>query len=79
LKINQHLIPKDSFLLADKGYQGIYTIYEKSLISIKAKLGCKLDPALKQYNREINKRRIGIEHVFDPSQNSGHAISLKIT
>ncbi|MEG2922112.1 MAG: transposase family protein [Acinetobacter sp.] len=31
---------------------------------IKAKRGCKLDPVLKQHNREINKRRIGIEHVF---------------
>ncbi|WP_213032539.1 transposase [Acinetobacter bohemicus] len=36
-KRNQHLIPKESFVLADKGYQGIYAIYEKSLISIKAK------------------------------------------
>ncbi|WP_143223900.1 transposase family protein [Acinetobacter sp. ANC 3903] len=26
--------------------------------------GCKLDPELKIYNQEINKRRIGIEHVF---------------
>ncbi|WP_420909499.1 transposase [Acinetobacter nematophilus] len=25
---------------------------------------CGLDPVLKRYNREINKRRIGIEHVF---------------
>lgn len=36
-KRNQHLIPKESFVLADKGYQGIYAIYEKSLIPIKAK------------------------------------------
>ena len=63
-KRNQHLIPKESFVLADKGYQCIYAIYEKSLIPIKAKRGCKLDPVLKQHNREINKRRIGIEHVF---------------
>ncbi|OTG60574.1 hypothetical protein B9T29_11480 [Acinetobacter sp. ANC 3903] len=28
------------------------------------KLGCKLDSELKIYNQEINKRRIGIEHVF---------------
>ncbi|MGY0205368.1 transposase family protein, partial [Acinetobacter soli] len=31
---------------------------------LKAKKRCKLDPELKLYNREINKRRIGIEHVF---------------
>ncbi|OTG94848.1 hypothetical protein B9T35_05620 [Acinetobacter sp. ANC 3832] len=64
-KRNLHLIPKDSFVFADKGYQGIYDIYERSLIPIKAKRGCKLDPELKKYNREINKRRIGVEHVFD--------------
>ena len=69
-KRNQHLIPKESFVLADKGYQGIYAIYEKSLIPIKAKRGCKLDPVLKQHNREINKRRIGIEHVFGYSRPS---------
>ena len=60
LKRNQHLIPKESFVLADKSYQGIY---DKSLIPIKAKRGCKLDPVLKQHNREINNRR-RIEHVF---------------
>lgn len=31
---------------------------------IKAKRGCKLEPEIKVYNQEINKRRIGIEHVF---------------
>lgn len=63
-KRNQHLIPKESFVLADKGYQGIYAIYEKSLIPIKTKRGCKLGPVLKKYNCEISKRRIGIEHIF---------------
>ncbi|RDF69778.1 transposase, partial [Acinetobacter baumannii] len=32
--------------------------------SKKAKKHCKLYPELKIYNQEINKRRIGIEHVF---------------
>lgn len=31
---------------------------------MKAKKGQKLDPELKVYNREMNRRRIGIEHVF---------------
>ncbi|MBC6674973.1 transposase [Acinetobacter sp. SwsAc6] len=31
---------------------------------LKAKRHCKLDPQLKMYNQEINRRRIGIEHVF---------------
>lgn len=63
-KRNLHLIPTNSFILADKGYQGIYTLYSDSLLPSKAKKYCKLDPVLKTYNREINKRRIGIEHVF---------------
>ena len=63
-KENIKSVPKGSFILADKGYQGIYDIYEKSLIPLKAKKGQKLAEELKFYNREINKRRIGIEHVF---------------
>lgn len=35
-----------------------------SLLPLKAKKRCKLDPDLKLYNQEINKRKIGIEHVF---------------
>lgn len=63
-KENLDSIPKGSFILADKGYQGIYEVYGKSLIPLKAKKGQKLASELKFYNREINKRRIGIEHVF---------------
>ena len=57
-------IPEGSFILADKGYQGIYDVYERGLIPLKAKKGQKLAEDLKFYNREINRRRIGIEHVF---------------
>ena len=63
-KENLNSIPKGSFILADKGYQGIYQIYDKSLIPLKAKRGEKLAEELKTFNREINSRRIGIEHVF---------------
>ena len=63
-KRNLNQIPMGAFILADKGYQGIYTVYPNSLLSLKAKRHCKLDPELKIYNQEINKRRIGIEHVF---------------
>ena len=63
-KRNIKLIPSGAFILADKGYQGIYTLYPNSLLPLKAKRHCKLDPQLKIYNKEINKRRIGIEHVF---------------
>ena len=63
-KRNLKQIPKGAFILADKDYQGIYTLYPNSLLPLKAKRRCKLDPELKIYNQEINKRRIGIEHVF---------------
>jgi IS5 family transposase len=63
-KRNLNQIPEGAFILADKGYQGIYAVYSNSLLPLKAKRHCKLDPELKMYNQEINKRRIGIEHVF---------------
>ncbi|RZG67659.1 hypothetical protein EXE25_06735 [Acinetobacter bouvetii] len=63
-KRNLNQIPAGAFILADKGYQGIYAFFANSLLPLKAKRCCKLNPRLKIYNREINKRRIGIEHVF---------------
>lgn len=63
-KRNLQQIPFGSFIIADKGYQGIYNMYPNSLLPLKAKKCCKLAPELKCYNQEINKRRIGIEHVF---------------
>lgn len=63
------MIPAGAFILADKGYQGIYRLYPNTLLPLKAKRRCKLDPELKIYNQEINKRRIGIEHVFSRLKN----------
>ncbi|EHU3048313.1 TPA: transposase [Acinetobacter baumannii] len=87
-KRNLNQIHVGVFILADKGYQRIYTVYPNSLLPLKAKKQkskkakkqkskkakkqkskkakkhCKLYPELKIYNQEINKRRIGIEHVF---------------
>ncbi|MEG6548355.1 transposase family protein [Acinetobacter bereziniae] len=57
-------MPTNSFILANKSYQGIYAIYPNGLLPFKAKKCCELDPILKTYNREINKRRIVIKHVF---------------
>ncbi len=57
-------IPMGAFILVDKGYQGIDTVYSNSLLPLKANKGGNLHSELKKYNREINKRRIGIEHVF---------------
>jgi hypothetical protein len=36
-KSHVHLIPKHSFILADKDYQGIYALYPDSLLPTKAK------------------------------------------
>ena len=63
-KRNLNQIPTGTFILADKGYQGIYAMYPNSLLPLKVKRRCKLDPELKLYNQEVNKRRIGIGHVF---------------
>ena len=54
-KRNLNQIPFGAFILADKGYQGIYVLYPNSLLPLKAKRHCKLDPELKIYNQEINK------------------------
>ncbi|MBU3846407.1 MAG: hypothetical protein H9855_05455 [Candidatus Acinetobacter avistercoris] len=39
-------------------------MYPNSLVPLKVKRRCKQEPELKIYNQEINKRRIGIEHIF---------------
>ena len=63
-KRNLKLVPLGAFILADKGYQGIYNFYPQSLLPLKAKKRSKLNVILKAYNQEINKRRIGVEHIF---------------
>ena len=47
-----------------KAIRGFMLCIRIVLLPLKAKRRCKLDPELKIYNQEINKRRIGIEHVF---------------
>ena len=63
-KCHLNQIPMGAFILVDKGYQGIDTVYSNSLLPLKANKRGNLHSELKKYNREINKRRIGIEHVF---------------
>ena len=50
-KRNLKQIPFGAFILADKGYQGIYVLYPNSLLPLKSKRCCKLDPELKIYNQ----------------------------
>lgn len=52
------------FFMVDKGYLGIEKLGFGCLMPFKAKKGEKLAPELKDLNKEISRRRIGIEHVF---------------
>lgn len=52
------------FFIVDKGYLGIEKLGFGCLVPFKAKRGCALDKQLKKFNKEISRRRIGIEHVF---------------
>lgn len=51
-------------VLADKGYLGLAKTGLISLLAFKASRRRPLDSYLKHLNREINRRRIRVEHVF---------------
>ena len=51
-------------VLADKGYQGIKKIHKYSYTPIKKKKKKLLTSREKEYNRELAKHRIYIEHVI---------------
>ena len=51
-------------ILADKGYQGIRKIHTSSHTPIKKKKKQPLASMEKEYNRELAKQRIYIEHVI---------------
>ncbi len=57
------LIPKDSELLADSGYQGLNKYHKNSLIPIKKKKDKSLTYEDKAHNKKLSKRRILIENV----------------
>jgi hypothetical protein len=50
-------------VIADKGYQGIAKIHKLSETPIKKPKGKKLVKEQKEYNRELNRLRIVVEHV----------------
>ncbi len=56
-------LAKTSKMLADKGYQGILKVHEKSATPIKKPKGGKLTEEQKKYNRELNRLRVAVEHV----------------
>ena len=50
-------------VIADKGYQGIAKNHRLSEIPIKKKKGKKLTKEEKQYNQQLNRLRITVEHI----------------
>lgn len=52
------------YILADKGYQGLKGLGFSCLLPLKAKKREKLARELRPLNKEINKRRVCIEHLF---------------
>ena len=59
-KVKFHKLLK---IIADKGYQGIAKIHELSKTPIKKPRNEKLTKEQKQYNRQLNRLRIAVEHV----------------
>ena len=57
------VLGKNKKVIADKGYQGIREIHSESETPIKKKKGQKLSKEERQYNKELSKRRIIIEHI----------------
>lgn len=51
-------------ILADKGYQGIRKLHSLSYTPIKKTKKKPLNLAAKEYNRELAKHRIYVEHVI---------------
>ena len=56
-------ISSGSILLADKGYQGIVKIHEKSEVPIKKPRGKKYTDQQRKYNRELGRIRVAVENV----------------
>ncbi|WP_240687842.1 transposase [Alkanindiges illinoisensis] len=63
-KISMKFLNFKPFVLADKGYLGLAKIGFTSLLPFKATKRQPLDPYLKHINKEINRRRIKVEHTF---------------
>ncbi len=50
-------------VIGDKGYQGITRFHENSETPIKKPRGGKLTKQQKEYNRQLNRLRIAVEHI----------------
>ena len=62
-KESQIGIGKKIELLADKGYQGIKKLHKNSRISFKKTKKVALNQEQKNFNRQLAKERIVVEHI----------------
>lgn len=62
-KDNFRNIGKDIWIIADKGYSGIFDIHFKSLIPVKSTKNNKLIDTEYAFNKSISRKRIFIEHI----------------
>lgn len=51
-------------VLADKGYQGLKEVHQNSYTPVKKQKKKPLTSVEKQYNQELAKQRIFVEHVI---------------
>ena len=59
---NSAILPPDSMVYADSGYQGLQKIHHLTKIPIKKKKGKSLTPEAKGHNKELSRLRVPIEH-----------------
>ena len=57
------LLPSESKLLADLGYQGLLSYHKNAKLPIKRKKKTPLTPEEKAHNKALSQQRILIEHV----------------
>lgn len=62
-KNTRFIIPENVFIIADKAYQGIFKIHFGSLIPVKSMRNHRLNYIEKDFNSDLAKRRIFIEHI----------------
>jgi hypothetical protein len=63
LKKSRLPLHEDIIKIGDAGYQGMHNIYPNSLTPVKKKRNLPLTKEEKQYNRNLSKQRIIIEHI----------------
>ena len=57
------ILPKDIFILADLGYQGINKYFKNAILPFKASKNNPLSKEQKAFNTKVSKCRVAIEHI----------------